>query len=180
MTESHNPFAPPKASLEPGSHQGCWAEDKLLIARPNTVLPPRCVKCNQPAELPMKKRNFRWHHPAYYLLVLVNILIYVIVAVVVQKQAKVTVGLCRFHRRRRFQTLLACWLAFLFGIVLIIASAIYHFDFLIIPGVILIPVGLIFAVLFSRLLTPVGIDKSQVRLKGCGKAFLESLPTFQS
>ena len=127
----------------------------------------------------MKQRTFRWHHPAYYFFILVNILLYAIVAMAVQKQAKVTVGLCIAHRQRRFRTLLACWLTFLSGIVLIIASAAYNIDFLIIPGVILIPVGFICAIIFSRLLTPAGIDKSQVRLKGCGKAFLESLPTFQ-
>lgn len=179
MAESFNPFAPPKTSLEPSSPEGYWAEGKHLVMYPNATLPPRCIKCNEPAELPMKKRSFYWHHPAYYLLLLVNILVFAIVALAVRKQAKIAPGLCTKHRQRRFRNLALSWLAFISGIILMICAGAYDIGFLFLPGLILVPVGLIASIILSPLLTPVRIDATRFRFKGCGRAFLESLPNRQ-
>ena len=56
---------------------------------------------NAPAEGYTKKFNLSWHHPALYLIVLAGVLIYVIVALIVRKTARVNIPLCPAHRAKR-------------------------------------------------------------------------------
>jgi hypothetical protein len=91
-------------------------------------------------------------------------------------------GLCAGHKkRRRFTTLLA-WAGFLCGVILTVAAmesdrsnlgAFWFIDCLIMFG------SIVAGTVFSRIVYAKRIDKSYVRLKGCGAAFLRSLPPFR-
>jgi hypothetical protein len=178
MPDPMNPFAPPKASLDPISLEGYWRDGKVLVLRPGCSLPPRCVKCNAPAEMPMKSRKVYWHPPWLYSLVVLAIPIYLIVALITRKQAKVAPGLCALHRKRYWQGIGVGWGGLLLGILLIVASAALDDCFLAVLGALLCFGAIVAGIILSRILLPVGIDKDFVRLKGCGQAFLDSLPEF--
>jgi hypothetical protein len=82
----HNPFAPSAATLAggpaPGGTGHVGREGRHLVLVPGTPLPPRCVKCNAPAALPSRLRTVYWHHWGYYFIILLNILVYAVVALV--------------------------------------------------------------------------------------------------
>ena len=103
---SHNPYAPPQARIvarAPGSgdSEHVWRENNTVVLLPNADLPPRCVKCNAPAEEPVKQRTLYWHTPWLYLLILVSLLIYLIVALIARKGVTLHPGLCTEHRTAR-------------------------------------------------------------------------------
>ncbi len=60
-------------------------------------LPDVCMKCGAPAEV-HKNHLFRWHPGWVFVLILVHILVYAIVALALTKKRRVRVPLCRAHR----------------------------------------------------------------------------------
>ncbi len=102
---SDNPYAPPigaRASRIPSDAAGdIFRDGGFLVARDGTPFPDRCVRCNHAAEGFRLKKTFYWHPPNWYALVLLNLLIYAIVAMVVRKKASFEVALCPRHRSRR-------------------------------------------------------------------------------
>jgi cell division protein FtsX len=80
------------------------------------VLPPRCVRCGAAADGKAVEREFSWHHPAFYLLILPGILIYAIVAMIVRNTMRVRVPFCAHHARRRSIAVTLAWVLPLVGI----------------------------------------------------------------
>jgi hypothetical protein len=144
-------------------------------------MPHRCIKCNEPADEPTKKRRVYWHHWALYLLILINILIYAIVALVVRKKALVSAGLCAEHKKRRRIALTFGWTGSIAGLLLLsngFGSGSPTAGAKMLFGILAILVSIIVGMIFARVVYAKKIDKSYVRLKGCGVAFLDSLPQF--
>ena len=156
-----------------------WRDEKTLVMLHDADLPDRCVKCNKPAALPTKPRRVYWHHWSIYLVVLLNILLYAIVALIVRKKAVVAPGLCALHKTRRAVALSIGWLGFSGSLALMFlgfADSINPaFAFL---GLLLLLVALLVLVGFSRIVYASRIDADYVRLKGCKPEFLDSLPPF--
>jgi hypothetical protein len=186
--DDRNPYAPSQASLQVtqpvartdgSSVVEVWRDDGVLVMLPGAALPQRCIKCNEPSHEPTKARKVYWHHPALYLLVLVNLIIYAIVAAVIRRKAFVNAGLCSEHKKRRRTALILAWTGALTGIVLMFFGADSSLGiggvFL---GALLILGSIIAGMIFARVIYARRIDKSYVRLKGCGGAFLDSLPPF--
>ena len=99
-----NPYAPPSAprgGVGYGTADGVWRDGKIIVMSHDASFPDRCVKCNQPAAGYRLKRKLTWHPSGWYALILINVLVYAIVASFVQKKALVHVGLCETHRKRR-------------------------------------------------------------------------------
>ncbi|HUY92595.1 MAG TPA: hypothetical protein VMV10_27900, partial [Pirellulales bacterium] len=76
-----NPYAAPQHEVvvdallaEPGD--GVWRDGAVLAMHKRAVLPDRCVKCNRPAGGGRLKRSLSWHHPAWFLLILISLWIY--------------------------------------------------------------------------------------------------------
>ena len=164
---SANPYAAPKAALEDRAGAGYWRDGKHAVVTPGGALPPRCIRCNEPAVQPMKTHKLSWHHGGWYLLILVNILIYVIVALIVRKRAQVTYGLCAQHHKRRRLFSAIGWIGFFLGCAAIAVDPLF--------GMIMAVVAILVGVFGSRLAYPTLITKEEVRLGGCGEAFLASL-----
>ncbi len=126
--DDRNPYAPSRASLKSddapsrGGQSGetVWRNQKLLVMVPDAALPPRCVKCNGPAEEPTKVRKIYWHHPLLYLLILINLIVYAVVAAIVRKRALVAPGLCAEHKKRRQIGLLIGWGGVVAGMMLMV------------------------------------------------------------
>jgi hypothetical protein len=183
MNTPRNPYAPPSASLEsntPIDHSGseCWRHNKVMIIERDSEFPPRCIKCNEETDQPGITVKVYWHHWAIYLLILVSVPIYVIVALIVRKTAKVTPFMCAVHRRKR-----------MIGKVLIYSTLLISFGMLIaglndMPALLglsflLLLIGILVGVRMARTVYAKKIDDRYVQLKGCDAAFLDSLPEFQ-
>jgi hypothetical protein len=178
MSQASNPYAPPKASLEPTGNGNCWRDGKVLVMLADTPLPHRCIKCNAPAVTPVKKRKVYWHHPALYLLLLVNVIIYAVVALIVRRTATVAPGLCPEHRKRRLLGLWLGWGGSLAGLALFFFGLSVDKTPLILVGPLLIVAAIVGGIVFARVVYPQRIEKDYVRLKGCSEEFLASLPDF--
>lgn len=112
--EPYNPYTAPTTVVNPvtaflASAGDFLRDGKLLVVRKGATFPDRCVRCNAPAEGYRLRRNLSWHHPLIYLILLANLLIYIIVALVVRKTAKLEVPLCPEHRASRRNVLLMAW-----------------------------------------------------------------------
>ena len=179
MQQEFNPYRPPEAPVQHffGSEQGdgevVWRDGKAVVAVRNCAFPQRCVKCNAPvAKAGVRQRNFYWHTPWLYLLILPSILIYVIVAVMARKKSSHDIALCAQHLRRRRIFIAIGWswpLAPLFGSLLFDDMGIVFGVF---ASLILILVGMS----GSRVMSATKIDERRARYTGCGKDFLASLP----
>ena len=175
LEKHNNPYAPPQSLGADVVSDYCWREGKVLVVPNGNKLPPRCVKCNTPAELE-KPRAFAWHHPGWYVLIPLNLLVYAVAATLVQKRAKVAIGLCAEHRARRRKFTLSA-----VGLLLLAMGALYFaavgedglFAGL---SLLLFLVAVIVAIVGTRALTASRISREETRLKGACAAFLDSLP----
>jgi hypothetical protein len=70
-----------------------------LVGKPidNEDIPDLCMKCGTLAEQ-RKDKTFNWYPPWVYVLILVNLVAFAIVAVVLTKKRRVPVPLCTAHR----------------------------------------------------------------------------------
>jgi hypothetical protein len=69
-------------------------DGKCLVVASGTVLPPVCVKTNQPvSEGDLVRKQFDWCSPWVALLLLVNVLVLLIVYFIVHKKCSLTFGL---------------------------------------------------------------------------------------
>lgn len=155
---------------------GVWRRGQLLVMAHNATLPRRCVKCNAPVQELNRRRTLAWHHPALILLLIIGILIYVIVALILTKKAKIQFGLCTRHVRKRRIAMTIAWLMMfvtvgLFGAALQQASA---------------GVGIATAVMFLVMLLFIAagiprisahrITNEFIWIKGVNRRFLACLP----
>ena len=115
-TNAFNPYAAPQSAVLPpalersGGTEDCWRDGPDLLARPQADLPRYCVKCGEPA-VDYRKRSFYWHSPWLYLLILLQMIIYLIVALIVRRQGQHQVGLCAAHQGQRRRFILMAWLS---------------------------------------------------------------------
>lgn len=158
-----------------------------LVMQKNAVGPDRCVKCNEPANGYRWTKTFYWHHPAYFLLILVAILVYAIVALCIRQSGRISVGLCPRHRAaRRTRIWIALGLLFL-GLVLLIGGPVMasntHGDesdryamIGVLGGIFTLLASGIYAAVAVPVLTPRKIDEHYLYLARAGRPFLDSLP----
>ena len=153
-----------------------WRDGRKFVLIQGTELPDRCVKCNSPANGDRLKRRLFWHHPAVYLLIFLNLLIYAIVALCIRKRATIQIGVCERHRRQRVWTIAGSWIAALIGIVLFIAGLNADSGAACAAGVFLVLGGAIYGAFRGPLVAAAKIDNDTVWVRGGGRSFLESLP----
>jgi hypothetical protein len=184
--EARNPYAVSTATLSQrndapvASEQvDVWRDGKVLVMRPNAHLPPRCVKCNDACEFPMKPYKVYWHHWIIYLLLALYVILYVIVAMIQRRKAEIAPGLCRKHRVRRTVVLTSAWLMILGGIAGVFAALMGDSSELSGLAVLVVLAGVVTG-MFTRIVRAQHIDAEYVRLKGCSPAFLDSLPPFRN
>lgn len=56
-------------ALDAQKFSGPWRHGTMLIARKNTVFPPRCLKTNLPTSL-FVRTKLSWTHPVFWMLIL--------------------------------------------------------------------------------------------------------------
>jgi hypothetical protein len=153
-----------------------WRLKRQLVCRPEAVLPDRCVKCNEPTHGQRLKRQLYWHPPAFYALILINLLVYVLVAVIVRKRARLDIGLCERHRQRRVWVILSSWVSVLGGVVLAIYGFTNNLEVLGAFASLAAIVGGITGGVLGPQIAAAKIDKEYVWVKGVCHEYLDTLP----
>ena len=155
-----------------------WRSGKTLVAARDAQLPERCVHCNTTANLRRLKRRLYWHHPAVYLTILVNLLVYLVVALIVRKTVQVELSVCHAHVVRRRWKIVLSWLLLLavpVSVGLLIAYKVEN-ALWILP--LLFLVSAVVVSLLSRLVYARKIDEKDVWVGGVCPEFLVDLPTW--
>jgi hypothetical protein len=154
-----------------------WRDGDVLVMAKAADLPQRCAKCNQPAAPPPIKRTLYWHAPWVYALILINLIVYAIVAMAVRKKAPVAVYLCDEHRKQRWTYIGASWLMILLALALFVV-ALNMTNGLVagLSALFLFLAGAILGVWKGTLLRAKKIDDRFVWAKGFGREFLSTLP----
>jgi len=152
-----------------------WRSGPVLVMNKGASLPDRCVKCNAPANGYTLKRNLSWHSPYLYLLIVLNLLIYAIVAVIVRKKAQVKIGLCDSHRSKRRLAIALGWLLGLGGLVGLIAGVANESGLVALAGFAALIAGIVFGTRAS-VISAKKIDGDVVWIKGPCRPYLDTLP----
>ena len=152
-----------------------WRDGKKLVVADGSQLSDQCVKCNLPAEGRRMKRKFLWHPPLVYLAFLVNVLLYIILALCFRKTVKAEIGVCPGCRGRRVRDLFVGWLAIIGGLVVgftgLANRASWGW-----AGPVLFLFGICWLIGRTQLLLPSRIKDGRAWLRGCHKDYLARLP----
>ena len=159
-----------------GATGGLWRSRHQLVTCSENPFPDRCVRCNALVNGYRLKRTLYWHPPAYYLLILLNLLVYAIVAMCVRKKAVVQIGLCEKHRVRRQWGILVCWVGVLGGIALFFAAAMASSGAAVLVGFGLPLGGALYGGFTGARISAARITKDNVWLNGVNRQFLAELP----
>ncbi|WP_428960443.1 hypothetical protein ACQR53_00290 [Xanthomonas oryzae] len=163
---------PPTLYLTP-AHGDVWREGDVLVCTPGANLPPRCIKCNAPADMPSRRYIFHWHHPVIHLALLMGVLPYVILAIVLRKRSAHALTLCAQHERRRVRYV-AITMTSVLGFLVCGLSLQSEFRWLI--GACVVAAMLVIGRFGSRVLSVQSIDHHQARYLGACEDFLRTLP----
>ena len=182
-----NPYAPPPIiadNIAPlgtfGDSGGVWRQDDVLVMRKDARLPARCVKSNEPTQTYLP-RNFTWHPQWVYLLILVAVPVYLIVAIVLQKKAHVNIGLSPAWKARRRNRILTAWGLVAISFVLFFGGIVYADPeqpgmLFVLGGLIVFVVGIIYGIVGANLVSVKKIDDQFVWLAGVCPEYLATLP----
>ena len=170
MTPEQPYFPPPTHNFNT-----IWRSKAQLVMTKQASLPDRCIKCNAPTSERLK-RKLQWHHPALYLLIVISILVYAIVAMVVRKTATVHVGLCDEHREsRKLSMIITVFLAFV-GMLSVIAGVQFETAGLLFAGFGFVIAAAIYGTITVRIVAPTRIDEHFVWIKGVDTSYLQEFP----
>ena len=165
---------PPPSVGTPGA--GLWRDKDQLVVSNGMPLPDRCIKCNAPAPGPKLKKKLSWHHPAFYFLILAGVLIYAIAVMFVRKNAIIHLGLCEEHMMKHRRSVLVNWLFILLVVGFFVLALITWNNYFIIPVMMLLPAGVLYALIAGRTVTAAKIDNKFAWLKGVNGAYLDGVP----
>ena len=169
-------FAPPPALVI--TRDG----EKLVIpvgmALPMALLPPVCVKCGAPADGKPVEKTFYWHPPWLYVLIFIALLIYAIVAMVMRKQMRIRVPLCRQHAERRRGLLILAGVLPVIGIADGFILPSFHVDtgLVVLVVVVFILAGLVLWAVVGSPIRPRSITQFEGIFSGFCEAFLQQFP----
>lgn len=153
---------------------GCsaHADGRTLLLARGEALPPGCIRCNLPGE---RRRivHIQWHSPWLYLL-LPTILFYYLAAAALAERETLRVGLCAGHHRARLWTQWGNAAAVVGGTALMLAGAADHPAGALV-GLLVLAAGLVNFALSASLLRATYMDEHTIRLRGFGRAYLDSL-----
>lgn len=168
------------ATLWNSGSAGPWRDGKALVLSRDALLPECCVKCGAPPAMHLN-RKLAWHHPAVYLTILVNLFVYIVVALLVRKTAKVRVPVCAACNARRVRNIIIGTVTFILSLVMYgfgISNVNTDADLstaLLIGGTVLILFSLFWA-LSIQLVTARKINDRFVWINKAGKNLLDTLP----
>ena len=176
-----NPYQSPataSAAAELAADAALRVEGKQLVVRSGAVLPPVCVKTNEPiAREDYLQKRFTWCSPAIGLLILISGFLLVLVYFIARKKCSLTFGLTPAVRRKYRNR----------KIIKIVAAIVLFFALPVAAGA---DSGLLLLIVFLLFLTavfslffgnsPLAVTKQrngEFWISGCSKEFLARLET---
>ncbi len=153
-----------------------WRNGKVLVVKHGAQPPSRCAKCNCPVSRPPIKRTLYWHPSWIYLVILLGLLIYVIVALIVRKKGVVLVPLCEEHRRKRAIAIAVSWGLVLDSFLCFVLAIVYSLGYVALVGLASLLAGIVMGVWKGTLVSAAKIDDSYLWVRGYGPEFLKNLP----
>jgi hypothetical protein len=162
--------------IDSGVVHGVWRAGRRMVVAGDAEFLDRCVKTDLPAEGEWADLRLRWHHPALYLVLLVNIIVYFIVAYFASTSVVVHVGITHralFAARRAWRL---TWALVLVGLALCAAAVLAGPALLWGPGVALMVVAIPVFLLRARIVWPTRIEHGYVWLAGVHPDYLARLP----
>jgi hypothetical protein len=191
FTEQINPYAAPavadpyapKKNDPANPFAGLWREGSLLVMHKEAPLPDICLKSNEPATRRLK-RSLSWHPPAYYLLVLLHILIYVVVALLVRKTATIYIPLTDDWYARRQRRMLFAW-GTIFACIGLFVAGVAFIDrqpwapWAMIGAIVLALAITIYGLVACRMVWPKRMTDQYIWLKGVHPEYLNRLEVWQ-
>ncbi len=165
-----------REGVTPTGNISASRDGKKVMTYNQKSLPPRCYKCNHAIVEPPMKRKLYWHPVGYYLLILVNVILYAVVAMVVRKRASVELYLCAQHSKRRKYFIIGGWSGTALGIAMLIVGISEDIGVLTAIGFLVIFLAILVGLRGASLTRATRIKGDTVWLSGAGKEFLASLP----
>ena len=190
MDES-NPYAAPAADISVSpvpcdSWDGLWRDGKNLVMHKQAALPNVCVKSGVETNETGIPRKLTWHPPWIAVTILLGLLVYVVLALILTKRAKIRIPLCKQKRSERRTRLALWWFAGLAGLagvtgsLYLIATSSDDMAGLRAVGLLLsflsVFTGLLAGQSTSRILRPTKITDTHVWLRGVHESILDRLP----
>ena len=181
-----NPYAAPAQTgyspqmpMKLSPFAGLWREGNVLVMHKLAPLPDICLKSNEPATRRLK-RNVQWHHPAVFLALLVNLIVYAVVAMIMTKKATIYVALTDewFAIRRRRMIFAWCLVVLSVALFAISLTQINEADwapFVLIGSIVLFIGAAIYGLVACRLVAPKRMTDDYIWLKGVHPEFLNRL-----
>jgi H+/Cl- antiporter ClcA len=173
-------YFPPSGPSSAGPpFAGLWRQGNVLVMHKLAPLPDICLKSNQPA-MRRLKRSLSWHHPAVFLIILVHILIYIVVALVVRKTAKIHIPLTEEWFAIRRRRMILSWSMILLSVVMFGAAVSVVDQQAWAPWILIIAIFLglgaaIYGLLACRLVWPKRMTDEYIWLKGVHSDYLARL-----
>jgi hypothetical protein len=155
-----------------------YRRQNRLMVTAGTVLPNICTRCGKPGNGDRLTRTLYWHEPVYSILILAGLLPYLIVSLLVRKEATIAHYLCkRHHGSRQTAMTLAIGLMILGGIGMAAGIVLGGDNILLFPlGLVVVLIGVLTFAVTRQTITPARIGGGQVQLKGVCRAFREYFP----
>lgn len=179
QAETFNPYQAPKSiDFVAADVGGIVYDGKTLMIPKQFTFPAVCLKTGAVTDLtPPQRRKLSWYPPLVGLLIIVNILIFAIVAACVSKKGEIHFQLTNAVARKRRNTLLRNWAIFGISVGLICGGAATRNGLLIFGGIFGLLVAFILACVASRFLAAKRIDKTHIWLTGVPDDVARALAT---
>jgi hypothetical protein len=156
--------------------ENAWRSGDRMVVRLDAELPDRCVKTDLPAHGQWAEIRLTWHHPALYLVLLVNIIVYFIVAYFVSTSATGRVGITERAVRAARRARLYTWALLLGGSACWAAALAFEVVPLFWVGLAAMIVAIPVYLLGARIVWASRIEGAYIWLEGVNRDYLARLP----
>jgi Na+/melibiose symporter-like transporter len=173
---STDPYQTPQEWTPPPAFTQVSVLGSCLLVPRDYTFPPICLKTGETEELTKPiTRKLTWYHPAWAFLLLINLIVFIIVVLCVQKTGKVTFYLTDNQRRQHRRRLLITWLVFLACVPMIFLAVRFedYAAYAIIAAVVAVLTSLIMAATWARLIAPRRIDQQSIHFSFKDPAVLQ-------
>lgn len=172
-----NVYATPKSALvENVSSTGVFGHRKYVIYQDQTAWPDRCYRCNS-EHVSHKKTKITHINPWLYLSLLISPLALAIVMVIFRKRFTLQLPVCDFHLKRRKRFVMGQWIL-LIVIMALFAVAVPAKNGVLLVLALITSLVLMVTALFGRMVFIARYRDGNLWVKGAGKAFIASLPSY--
>lgn len=172
-----NPYQSPTTECAPALGDGSFrVEGKLLVVRSGAVLPPICVKTNQPVSPhDVVSRRLTWCSPLVALLILLSGLLLILVYFLVRRHCTLTFGLLpavrrKYRNRRLVKSIAAIALFFALPVTAAMDSTAVT-----IVVLVLFLVSIVSLFIGNSPLSVTNYRKGEFWIAGCSKDFLAGI-----